>query len=47
MLEFTWKVFSHTGCIDTYLLYKEMEQHPTERTENKDKELKEIDFPMM
>ncbi|MGO4887219.1 YqzL family protein [Anaerobacillus sp. MEB173] len=26
MLEFSWKVFSMTGNIDTYLLMKEMER---------------------
>jgi hypothetical protein len=26
MLDFTWKVFSKTGSIDSYLLYKEIER---------------------
>lgn len=26
MLDFTWKVFCMTGDIDTYLLFKEMEE---------------------
>ncbi|MDF2945669.1 MAG: YqzL-like protein [Bacillales bacterium] len=26
MLDFTWKVFSKTGSIDSYLLYKELER---------------------
>jgi hypothetical protein len=29
MKEFTWKVFSETGNIDTYLLYKELEHEIT------------------
>ncbi|MCD7033061.1 YqzL family protein [Metabacillus sp. GX 13764] len=26
MLDFTWKIFSNTGNIDTYLLFKQLEQ---------------------
>ena len=26
MLDFTWKVFTQTGNIDTYLLFKELEK---------------------
>ncbi|MDY0408470.1 YqzL family protein [Virgibacillus soli] len=28
MIELTWKVFSKTGCIETYLLLKELEEEP-------------------
>ncbi|HWO77680.1 MAG TPA: YqzL family protein [Bacillus sp. (in: firmicutes)] len=47
MLEFTWKVFSETGNIDTYLLYKELEQQSLPKKEEQENELAEIDFPMM
>jgi hypothetical protein len=30
MLDFTWKVFSSTGNIDTYLLFKELQQENVE-----------------
>ncbi len=30
MLDFTWKVFSMTGAIDTYLLLKELEKDEIE-----------------
>lgn len=26
MLDFTWKVFSETGSVEVYLLYKEIEK---------------------
>ncbi|TYR82372.1 YqzL family protein [Priestia megaterium] len=31
MLNFTWNIFSQTGSIDTYLLFKELEKEVTER----------------
>ncbi|MCQ6273642.1 YqzL family protein [Bacillus sp. V3B] len=46
MLDFTWKVFSQTGNVDTYLLFKELEKENKEIPGNKDEELEEIDFPM-
>ncbi|WP_449537014.1 YqzL family protein [Ferdinandcohnia sp. Marseille-Q9671] len=46
MLDFTWKVFSQTGNVDTYLLFKEMEQEKNERPESQNEELAEIDFPV-
>jgi hypothetical protein len=47
MLDFTWKLFSQTGNIDTYLLFKEIEKDFKERPvhENED-ELAEVDFPI-
>ena len=47
MLDFTWKVFSQTGNIDTYLLFKELEKENPEIPDSKDDELEEIDFPIM
>ena len=35
MLQFTWKVFSQTGNIDTYLLFKEFEKEMEETPEKK------------
>lgn len=43
MLHFTWKVFSETGNIDTYLLFKELEKEHETRTEDFDEELAQID----
>jgi hypothetical protein len=45
MLDFTWKVFSQTGNVDTYLLFKEIEVERQERPENDD-ELATVDFPV-
>ncbi|MDQ0218269.1 YqzL family protein [Peribacillus cavernae] len=46
MLDFTWKVFSQTGNVDTYLLFKELEVERQERSEGQKEELAEIDFPI-
>ena len=46
MLDFTWKIFSQTGNIDTYLLFKELEQEVREIPENQEEELAEFDFPI-
>lgn len=47
MLEFTWKVFTETGNVDTYLLYKEIEVEKQERAEQFKEELATIDFPVL
>jgi len=46
MLDFTWKVFTQTGNIDTYLLFKELEKETQEIPDNLDDELAIIDFPV-
>ncbi|MBU8879428.1 YqzL family protein [Bacillus sp. FJAT-29790] len=46
MMDFTWKVFSQTGNIDTYLLFKELEMETREIPSNQDAELAEVDFPI-
>ncbi|MFD0048307.1 YqzL family protein [Actinomycetes bacterium NPDC127524] len=46
MLDFTWKVFSQTGNVDTYLLFKEIEVERQERPESTDAELADADFPI-
>lgn len=46
MLEFTWKLFSNTGNIDTYLLFKELEKDNQEIPGEQDDELAELDFPI-
>ena len=46
MLDFTWKVFTQTGNIDTYLLFKELEKEKQEIPGNLDDELAQIDFPV-
>ncbi|AST92611.1 YqzL family protein [Sutcliffiella cohnii] len=45
MLDFTWKVFTETGNIDTYLLFKELEKDRTELPET-DEELAHRDVPI-
>lgn len=46
MLDFTWKVFSQTGNIDTYLLFKEIEKEKQEIPGSQQDELAEVDFPV-
>jgi hypothetical protein len=46
MLDFTWKVFTQTGNIDTYLLFKELEKDTLEIPDSQDDELAKIDFPV-
>jgi hypothetical protein len=46
MLDFTWKVFSQTGNIDTYLLFKELEKDDQEIPGYQEEQLAEIDFPI-
>lgn len=46
MMDFTWKVFTQTGNIDTYLLFKEMEKENQEIPGNQIEELAKIDFPV-
>ncbi|MGJ7921407.1 YqzL family protein [Neobacillus sp. LXY-4] len=46
MMDFTWKIFSQTGNIDMYLLFKEIEKDNQEIPGNQDDELAEIDFPI-
>lgn len=45
MLNFTWKVFTQTGDIDTYLLYKELEKE-MEATPDDEIELADTDLPV-
>ncbi|WP_010531023.1 YqzL family protein [Lentibacillus jeotgali] len=41
MIDFTWKLFSQTGNIETYLLLKELEKNESiEQTRNLQKEKK-------
>lgn len=48
MLDLTWKIFSMTGNIDTYLLFKEFERESSNLEEMKEEQLesKEFDSPM-
>lgn len=46
MLDFTWKIFSNTGNIDTYLLFKELEKENQDIPGDQDDELAGIDFPI-
>jgi len=43
MLHFTWKVFTQTGNIDTYLLHKELSKEMEQAPEN-DLELADVDI---
>jgi hypothetical protein len=47
VLNFTWNVFSQTGSVDTYLLFKELEKENLERPEEPEDELARIDFPIL
>lgn len=46
MLDFTWKVFSKTGNIDTYLLYREIKNEMEETPGNEEDELVSNEYPM-
>ncbi|KUP06019.1 hypothetical protein Q75_10190 [Bacillus coahuilensis p1.1.43] len=48
MLDFTWKVFSETGNIDTYLLFKELEGNEDGKSSYLEhtEQLVESDFPL-
>ncbi|SFA38236.1 YqzL-like protein [Parageobacillus thermantarcticus] len=46
MLEFTWKLFSQTGNIDTYLLFKELEREQQPSGDEREAERKEVDQPV-
>lgn len=45
VIDFTWKLFSQTGNIETYLLLKELETEPkvNGRTKHRDEELSQLD----
>lgn len=45
MLDFSWKVFSMTGNVDTYLILKEIERDFSQLTEEYREKLDEIDTP--
>ncbi|MBN8190997.1 YqzL family protein [Bacillus sp. NTK074B] len=46
MLDLTWKFFSQTGSIDTYLLFKELEKETFEDPYSFEEESAEVDFPL-
>jgi hypothetical protein len=46
MLNFTWNVFSQTGNVDTYLLFKELEKERSEMPDTLDNETAEIEYPI-
>ncbi|MBL4951362.1 YqzL family protein [Neobacillus sp. OS1-32] len=46
MLDLTWKVFTQTGNIDTYLLFKELEKENQEIPGNSNEELAQMDNPI-
>ncbi|SET61239.1 YqzL-like protein [Oceanobacillus limi] len=41
MIDLTWKIFSQTGNIETYLLMKELENDP-DMTENESSDTNEL-----
>ncbi|RXI99411.1 YqzL family protein [Anaerobacillus alkaliphilus] len=45
MIDFSWKVFSMTGNVDTYLIMKEIERDTTQSLEEFTEKLDEIDAP--
>ncbi|WP_458412462.1 YqzL family protein [Schinkia sp. CFF1] len=46
MIELTWKIFSQTGNLETYLLMKEIEREFQETAENHLNQLIELDSPL-
>ncbi|HHY72977.1 MAG TPA: YqzL family protein [Bacillus bacterium] len=46
MIDFTWKIFTQTGNLETYLLMKEIEREFQETVENYFNQLSEIDSPL-
>ncbi|GMB07590.1 YqzL-like protein [Thermolongibacillus altinsuensis] len=46
MLDFTWKLFSQTGNIDTYLLFKELEREKQEKLDDEEQTLTQADYPV-
>ncbi|PIC04553.1 YqzL family protein [Anoxybacillus flavithermus] len=47
MLDFTWKLFSQTGNIDTYLLFKELERETQEQVSDSTYHLAERDYHVL
>ncbi|MCG3085811.1 YqzL family protein [Anoxybacillus sp. LAT_35] len=47
MLDFTWKLFSQTGNIDTYLLFKELERETKEQASDSMYHLSERDYHVL
>lgn len=47
MLDFTWKLFSQTGNIDTYLLFKELERETQEQANDLSYHLTERDYHVL
>lgn len=46
MLDITWKLFSQTGSVDTYLLMKEIEKENQEPDKENQSEVLEADSPL-
>lgn len=46
MLDFTWKVFSETGSVEMYLLYKEIEKGGKYPPLEQEQQLAVSDFPV-
>ncbi len=46
MIDFTWKVFSQTGNVETYLLLKELEEEPKARNTSEKSEASALDTKM-
>ncbi|MBB5354522.1 hypothetical protein HNR43_000478 [Anoxybacillus mongoliensis] len=47
MLDFTWELFSRTGNIDTYLLFKELEREMQEQASDATYRLTERDYHVL
>lgn len=47
VLDITWKVFSQTGNIETYLLYKELENVDNEENDADEDESNEVETTKM
>lgn len=45
MLDFTWKVFSETGSVEVYLLYRDIKNDNSVSPFEQEHEMAELDFP--
>ncbi|MGG3154881.1 YqzL family protein [Priestia megaterium] len=46
MLNFTWNIFSQTGSIDTYLIFKELENEVKDRSETYEDNSESLNSPL-
>lgn len=47
MIDLTWKLFSQTGNIDTYLLFKELEDDDYVQSARSVEEIGDFNYPIL